>query len=94
METSNFVVVRTAKAGVHTGYVINLSGESIELKDSRRIWRWRGANTLHEVSLHGVDDNYTRISEPVDHIFLIEVIEVIKCTPTAEKNLKRSRWGG
>lgn len=95
METTDFVIVRTYSAGVHCGYLIFKSedGKQIHLEDARRIWRWKGANTLNELSKYGCDDEYSRISEPVKKIELTEAIEVIPCELKAEENLKRSRWG-
>ena len=95
METTDFVIVRKYSAGVHFGYLIFKSedGKQIHLQDARRIWRWKGANTLNEMSLNGCDEDYSRISEPVKKIELTEAIEVIPCELKAEENLKRSRWG-
>jgi len=95
MGLRKFVIVRTKDAGVHAGYTDNvvLSDASIQLSDAVRIWRWKGANTLHELSLYGAAEEYTRISEPVKTITLLGVIEIIECTPIAETNLQNSRWG-
>lgn len=90
---SEFVLVRTYSAGVHVGRLASQEGRQIVLEVARRVWRWRGANTLHELSLHGASEDFTRISEPVPLILLTEVIEVIPCSAEARKNLERSRWG-
>jgi|SRR5580658_820682 hypothetical protein len=87
-----FVVVRCYGAGVHVGTLVNQDLKTVILKDARRLWRWRGANTLHEVALHGVSDEYTRLSEPVARITLSDAIEVIPTTHEASVNLQRSRW--
>ena len=87
-----FVVVRTRDAGVHCGTLAACAGTAVELADARRVWRWRGANTLNELALHGAAEGWTRISEPVPRILLTEAIEVIPCTATATANLSRSRW--
>ena len=90
-----FVLVRTRNAGVHCGELAEWSqqGTAIRLTNARRIWRWRGANTLNELSLHGAERAWTRISEPVESILLTEAIEIIPCTPKAKANLETSRWG-
>lgn len=88
-----FVLVRTYSAGVHCGILRECNGTAVLLSDARRIWRWRGANTCSEISLRGVDHDYTRISEPVHRILLTQAIEVILCTETARANLVQSRWG-
>ena len=87
-----FCIVRTYSAGVHCGVVVNVDGKNVQLTDARRIWRWRGANSLHEVALHGAAQEYTRISEPVPEILLTEAVEVIPCTAKARENLSVSRW--
>lgn len=88
-----FVVVRTYSAGVHVGTLVSRKGKEVTLLNARRVWRWRGANTLHEMALRGVDEVYSRISEPVRSVTLTEAIEVIEGRPEAEANLSRSRWG-
>lgn len=87
-----FVVVRTYSAGVHCGTLEGRMGREVVLSDARRLWRWSGANTLHEVALRGVDEAYTRLSEPVASITLTEAVEVIPATAQAAANLGRSRW--
>ena len=86
-----FVIVRCRDAGVHCGILRAVAGRCVELADARRLWFWRGANTLHEVAISGCAKN-SRISEPVASILLLEACEVIPCTAKAEKNLRESRW--
>lgn len=87
------VVVRTYSAGVHVGRVVARTDATITLADARRLWRWRGANTLHEVALRGVAQEYTRLSEPVPTIDLAEWIEVLPVQAAATESLTSSRWG-
>ena len=73
-----YVLVRTYSAGVHVGTLVSAEGERVLLRDASRVWRWRGANTLHELSLAGPDrTSRTRISERVAEITLTEAIEII-----------------
>lgn len=88
-----YVVVRTYSAGVHVGYLTHREGREVVLTETSRVWRWRGANTLHEMALHGVSTTeYTRISEQVAVNTLTEATEVIPCTPEATDNLSKPRW--
>jgi hypothetical protein len=87
-----FVVVRTYSAGVHVGTLVSREGREVVLSDARRVWRWRGANSLHELALHGADEDWTRISEATPEIVLTEAIEVIAASPTGAASLSRSRW--
>lgn len=93
MKKSAFVIVRTCAAGVHVGTFVSSDAKKVVLKDARRVWRWRGANTLNELSFKGCDDQWSRISEPVPEITLLDAIEIIPCSKDAQKNLSRSRWG-
>ena len=88
-----FVVVRTYSAGVHIGFLESQKGTEVVLSNARRLWQWRGANTLNEVSQKGVDlTKITRISDPVPTITLTEAIEVIAASKAAQENLNRSIW--
>lgn len=88
----DFVILRTKFAGVHVGILKEYSAGEAVLTDARRVWRWRGANSLHELSLYGCDKEYSRISEPVNLIAISEVIERIPCSDIARENLRQSRW--
>ena len=88
-----YVLLRTTGAGVHFGRLVEQFGSEVKLTDARRLWRWRGANTLHEVALHGVSEDYTRISEAVAEATVLGVHEVLTLTEEARANLTRSRWG-
>lgn len=85
------VIVRTYSAGVHYGELVSRDGKEVTLRNARRIWRWFGANTLHEVSLRGVGPG-SKISERVDEITLTEAIEVIACAPAAVTSLEAATW--
>lgn len=86
------VIVRTYSAGVHYGTLVKRVGKEVELSDARRIWCWRGANTLHEISLDGIDHRGSKVSKPVASITLTEAIEVIACSDAACANLDAASW--
>jgi hypothetical protein len=94
--TQQFVVVRSYSAGVHVGVLTSKRDNGgrmvVTLANARRLWRWRGANTLHEVALRGVAQDYTRLSEAIPEIEVADVVEVISAAPEARINLERSRW--
>jgi hypothetical protein len=91
MFVGQFVIVRTYSAGVHCGTLKESAGTAVVLAGARRLWRWRGANTLNEVSQQGVGPG-SRISEPVPLILLTQAVEVIPCSAKARKILETSRW--
>jgi hypothetical protein len=86
-------LIRTYSAGVHVGTLESHEGTVVTLSHASRIWRWRGANTLHELALHGPDDagEYTRISERVPRITLTEAIELIPVAGEAQDKFA-PRW--
>lgn len=91
MSENQYVVVRTYSAGVHVGELVERHDREVTLANARRIWSWKGANTLHEISLHGVGAG-SRVSEPVERIVLTEAIEVIDCAAEGERNLRNAQW--
>ena len=89
-----YVVVRTLNAGVHVGELVEHEPKDkvAVLANVRRIWHWRGANTLNEISLHGVGPG-SKVSEPAELNTLSDVLEVLRATDEARKNLEAGKWG-
>ena len=88
-EKGRFVIVRTYSAGVHAGRLVRARGKEVTLSDSIRIWYWDGAASLSQLAMEGVKSSSTcKFAMPVDIITLTEAIEIIPCTPKAEKIIK------
>ncbi len=88
------VLIRTYSAGVHFGTLakVSKSHKRVVLNTARRIWSWKGANTLHEISLRGIDKDGSRVSEPVHEIVLTEAIEILPLTAEAQASLAACGW--
>ena len=87
----SLTLVRTFGEGVHIGLLSHRIGMEAELLDCRRLWR--GANTLNEVCLRGVDmKSFTRLSEPVPSVTLTTVTGVYPVSEAARVSLTTSRW--
>jgi hypothetical protein len=86
-----YVVVRTYSAGVHVGELVSRKGQEVKLSNSRRIWSWKGANSLNEIALRGVASG-SRVSDTVPEIELTQAIEIISCAPAGEKALRSATW--
>lgn len=71
------VLVRTYSAGVHFGDFVAKEGHEVHLKNARRLWNWVGALSLSEVASVGVDIKSSKISVPVDEIYLMQAVEII-----------------
>ena len=70
-------IIRTYAAGVHIGEVESVNGQTVVLKNARRLWKWSGAFTLNAVATAGVNRNESRISVTVPKITLLDAIEII-----------------
>lgn len=87
-----YVVVRCTNAGVHSGILVEWDRSSVVLQDARNIWEWTEANTIQEISLHGIGKG-SKVSETVKFSALEETIQVLICTPKARKSLESAKWG-
>lgn len=89
---AKYVVVRTYSAGVHVGELAERRGQEVDLVNGRRIWSWKGANTLHEIANRGIAKG-SNVSEKVGEITLPQAIEILTCTEAARANLEAAQWG-
>lgn len=88
-ELSEYVIVRTYSAGVFAGYMQSKNGREVVLTQARRLWYWKGANSLSELATEGVkypDD--CKFPCEVERIELLEVIEILNVTEKAQKSIK------
>ena len=86
------VLVRTYSAGVHYGQFVSRDGQEVTLTGARRIWSWRGANTLNEIARRGVGAG-SKISEATPgEIVLLQAIEIIDVAPEAVASLGSILW--
>lgn len=81
------VIVRCRDAGVHIGTLAAKSGQEVHLKDSHRLWLWRGAFTLSQVAETGVKKG-SRIGAPIPDLELTEACEVFPITDEAFATLE------
>ena len=89
--SKDVVLLRCYGAGVHVGHLVSRNGKEVTLSGATRIWKWTGANTLHELSQRGAAAG-SKISEIVPEITLIDVIEIIPCSEAAAESLLTPVW--
>lgn len=87
------VLIRSVHSGVHFGFLKSkedtLAGRVVTLAKSRRVWYWKGAASLSQMSVDGVNcPNDCKFSVEVDNIEVINVIEILDLTEKAFENLK------
>lgn len=85
----DYVIIRTASAGVHAGQLVARNGKEVELLNARRIWYWAGAASLSQLAMEGTK-NPEKCKFPceVARITLTEAIEIIPCTKKAQQSIK------
>lgn len=79
-----YCIVRGTNFGVFAGTVKEVNGDSVLLKDARRIWFWSGAASLSQLAIDGVSNpNACKFTVTVPEVLLMGVIEIIPCTQKA-----------
>lgn len=83
------VIIRTYSAGVWFGVLTEKSGNEVIISNARRMWQWwaKEGISLSAVSVHGIKDSKSKITEAVANVWL-EAIEIIPCTDLAIKSIE------
>lgn len=88
-EPVNYHIVRTRGAGVFAGEIVKREGTEVEMKNARRLWYWEGAASLSQLAMEGVKrPNACKFPCEVNKVILIDVIEILECTKTAQDSIK------
>lgn len=86
---SAYVIVRTFSAGVFAGTLESKKGQEVVLKDARRLWYWKGANTLSQLAMEGVKfPKDCKFPIAVTRIELTQAIEILFVTEEARKSIE------
>lgn len=86
-----YVIARSRDAGVCAGYLKSQSkdGKQVVLVDSRRLWYWKGAASLHQLANEGVkypaECKFPAVLRS-DHQ-MTEVCEVLGVTKAAQASI-------
>ena len=84
-----YCVVRGKHFGVFAGTIESMEGNTVLLKDARRLWYWDGAASLSQVATEGVKEpRNCKFTVTVRSVLLLDVIEIIPTTELAEQNIK------
>jgi hypothetical protein len=92
MEIGKYVIVRSSPSGCWGGTLASINGNTVELTDARRLWRWWAAKgvSLSGVAAHGLHPDKTnecRIAAPVSRALILEVCEVLEATDAAKDSI-------
>lgn len=87
-DPSQYMIVRTYSAGVFAGYIQSRNGREVIMKHARRLWKWSGAASLSQLAMEGVSDPENCMFPcPVERVHLLEVVEILECSPEAKKSI-------
>ncbi len=83
-----YSIVRTFSAGVFAGYLKSREGKEVVLIHARRLWYWKGAASLSQLSVDGVScPNECKFPCEVAQVFLTEAIEILPCSAKAKASI-------
>ena len=83
------VIIRSNKAGVFFGTLLEKEGTEVRLGNVRRIWYWEGAASLSQLAVDGTSmPDACKFTVTVREMTVLEVIEIIPCTEKAIKSIK------
>ncbi len=88
LDGMKYVLIRTQNAGVFAGYLKEKNGETVTLKNARRMWYWSGAFSLSQLAMEGTKKPAEcKFPQEVDSIELTQVIEIIDATQEAKDSI-------
>jgi hypothetical protein len=78
-------IIRSYASGVFCGEVVKQDGRMVELKDSRRLWKWQAKEgiELSDVAVNGVSASNCRISVAAPSRTVLDAIEIIPASSAA-----------
>jgi hypothetical protein len=83
-----YVIARTYSAGVFAGYLKSRVGKEGMLLNARRLWYWKGAASLSQLSQDGVSaPSDCKFPAEVPSVTLTEIIEVLPCSEKARLSI-------
>ena len=84
-----YCIVRGRYSGVFAGNVKSIEGDQVVLTGVRRIWYWDGAASISQLAVDGtMNPKGCKFTVTVDEAMVLDAIEIIPCTETAEKCIK------
>ena len=84
-----YVIARCYAAGVHAGTVESVDGDSVILKNSRRLWSWKAKDgvALSGVAQTGLKESSCKLDVPNPEIYLTGVCELIPCASGVSESI-------
>jgi len=83
-----YVVIRSRDSGCHAGYLESEEGNAVVLLNSRRLYQWKGAATLSQLAMEGVDQKGSKFPMEVIRITIYDICEKIDTTEKARQSIQ------
>ena len=82
-----YIIARSAQAGVFAGNFVSREGDTVTLRNARRLWYWKGAASLSQLAIDGVScPTECKFAMPVN-VVLLGVCEILAVTATAKESI-------
>lgn len=89
VKKSKWFIVRTLSAGVFAGEIKSRKGQEVVMKNARRLWYWKGAASLSQLSVEGVKcPNECKFPCAVPEVTLTQAIEILPVSDEAKKSIE------
>lgn len=84
-----YKLIRADRAGVFTGYLESKDGNTVILRQARRIWYWSGASSISQLAVDGTSNpKDCKFPAPVSKIEISGVIEILDVTSKAQQSIE------
>ena len=82
-----YCIFRGINSGVHAGELLERTGKEVKIGNARRLWYWKsnGGVALNGLSQLGLKE--WKVDTVVPKMWVLDVIEVIPCSPIAERSI-------
>ena len=83
-------IIRTYASGVHFGELVKQDGRQVELKNSRRLWKWHATDgiSLSEVANTGIDNSKSKICAVLPAMTITDCLEIIPALDAAIQSIE------
>lgn len=89
IEKGQHYIVRANGAGVFFGEIDEVNGQTVEMRNARKLWSWEGANAVEELAVNGViKADECRFTVYVEEMTIFNTLQILKCTDEAVKNIE------
>ena len=79
----SYVIVRSSKAGVFFGQLVNKINNEVTLNNCRKLYYWAGACAIEQIAIDGIIKKYQKdckFTVNVENATILDVIQIIPCT--------------